>query len=130
LLFVGEAVRFDTLKMTNLRDGAAPTVTVQAQVFRCPAAARRCRPVPRHPGRRLCQLRHRGRHRRPELQGAVARWASDEQYAPRLPLGSKGVLEDKPVEVIGFLVRRCKVDGIAYTGASTCWPASMAPIAG
>jgi hypothetical protein len=45
-------------------------------------------------------------------------------------LGSKGVLEDKPVEVIGFLVRRCKVDGIAYTGASTCWPASMAPIAG
>ena len=44
-----------------------------------------------------------------------ARQGEREQYVPRLPLGSKGVLEDKPVEVIGFLVRRCKVDGIAYT---------------
>ncbi len=44
-----------------------------------------------------------------------ARQGEREQYVPRLPLGSKGVLEDKPVEVIGFLVRRCKVEGIAYT---------------
>jgi hypothetical protein len=38
----------------------------------------------------------------------------DEKYTPRLPLGSKGKLEDRPVEVIGFLVKQCKVDGIAY----------------
>jgi hypothetical protein len=115
LLFVGEAVRFDTLKMTNLRDGAAPTVTVQAQVFRCPVAVRRCRPVPATSW--------------PSAVPVAAPWSTPptgitrccrapgkerEQYVPRLPLGSKGVLEDKPVEVIGFLVRRCKVDGIAY----------------
>ena len=38
----------------------------------------------------------------------------DEQYQPRLALGSKGTLEGKPAEVIGFLVKQCKVDGIAY----------------
>jgi len=38
----------------------------------------------------------------------------DEKFTPRLPLGSKGRLEGKPVEVIGFLVKRCVVDGMAY----------------
>jgi hypothetical protein len=40
LLFVGEAVAFDSLKMNNLREGMPiPTHTVEAQVFRCPGCA-------------------------------------------------------------------------------------------
>jgi hypothetical protein len=38
----------------------------------------------------------------------------DEKFTPRLALGSKGTLEGKPVEVIGFLVKESRVDGIAY----------------
>ncbi|MGE5492207.1 MAG: DUF4178 domain-containing protein, partial [Actinomycetota bacterium] len=39
---------------------------------------------------------------------------SEDRYIPRLALGTKGVLEGKPVEVIGFLVKETKCDGIAY----------------
>jgi hypothetical protein len=64
---------------------------------------------------RLRQLRRGGRYRRPEPQIALESLGNrDEKYLPRLPLGSKGTLEGKPVEVIGFLVKQSKVDGIAY----------------
>ncbi|UCV18645.1 DUF4178 domain-containing protein [Ferribacterium limneticum] len=117
LLFVGEAVDFTSLKMANLRDGmAVPTKTVAARVFRCPACgspmAARSREI-LAVGCASC--------------GAVVDTADesykvlskslgmrDEKYTPRLPLGSKGRLEGKPVEVIGFLVKRCVVDGLAY----------------
>lgn len=117
LLFVGEAVRFDTLKMTNLRDGAAPTVTVQAQVFRCPGCGSPMQARSRDilaVGCASCGTVVDTADRNYKVLSR-ARQGEREQYVPRLPLGSKGVLEDKPVEVIGFLVRRCKVDGIAYT---------------
>ena len=117
LLFVGEAVRFDTLKMTNLRDGAAPTVTVQAQVFRCPGCGSPMQARSRDilaVGCASCGTVVDTADRNYKVLSR-ARQGEREQYVPRLPLGSKGVLEDKPVEVIGFLVRRCKVEGIAYT---------------
>jgi hypothetical protein len=63
----------------------------------------------------LRQLRRGGRYRRSEPQIALESLGNrDEKYLPRLPLGSKGTLEGKPVEVIGFLVKQSKVDGIAY----------------
>jgi len=117
LLFVGEAVDFRSLQMSNLRDGmAVATRTVEAQVFRCPSC-----------GSPMSA-------RSPEILavgcvscGAVVDTADrnhqilsrsldmrDDKYTPRLPLGSKGRLEDKPVEVIGFLVKESKVDGMAY----------------
>ena len=117
LLFVGEAVDFKSLKMANLRDGMAiPTKAVEARVFRCPSCgspmAARSKEI-LAVGCASC--------------GAVVDAADesywilskslgmrDEKYSPRLPLGSKGKLEGKPVEVIGFLVKRCVVDGLAY----------------
>ena len=117
LLFVGEAVDFKSLKMANLRDGMAiPTKAVEARVFRCPSCgspmAARSKEI-LAVGCASC--------------GAVVDAADesyrilskslgmrDEKYSPRLPLGSKGRLEGKPVEVIGFLVKRCVVDGLAY----------------
>ncbi|MBL8420575.1 MAG: DUF4178 domain-containing protein, partial [Dechloromonas sp.] len=117
LLFVGEAVAFASLKMGNLREGMPiPTHTVAAQVFRCPS----------------CGAPMQARSREILAVGCVscgavvdtadqnykllskALGARDEKYAPRIPLGSKGVLEGKPVEVIGFLVKESRVDGIAY----------------
>ena len=117
LFFVGEAVAFTSLKMANLRDGMAiPTKTIEARVFRCPSCgspmAARSKEI-LAVGCASC--------------GAVVDTADenykilskslgmrDEKYSPRLPLGSKGRLEGKPVEVIGFLVKRCVVDGLAY----------------
>ena len=117
LLFVGEAVDFSSLKMANLRDGMAiPTKAVEARVFRCPSCgspmAARSKDI-LAVGCASC--------------GAVVDAADesyrilskslgmrDEKYSPRLPLGSKGRLDGKPVEVIGFLVKRCVVDAIAY----------------
>jgi hypothetical protein len=38
------------------------------------------------------------------------------------PLGSKGTLEGKPVEVIGFLVKQSRSTASPTTGANICWP--------
>ncbi len=117
LLFVGEAVAFASLQLSNLRVGMPiPSHTVAAKVFRCPdcgapmqARSKEILAV----GCASC--------------GAVVDTADlnykllskalgnrDEKYSPRLPIGSKGLLEGKPVEVIGFLVKQSKVEGIAY----------------
>ena len=117
LLFVGEAVAFSSLQMSNLRQGMPiPTHTVQAQVFRCPG----------------CGAPMQARSKEILAVGCVSCGAvvdttnqnykllskalgeRDEKYVPRLPLGCKGTLEGKPVEVIGFLVKQSTVDGVAY----------------
>ena len=117
LFFVGEPVDFRSLKMSNLRDGMAiPTATVEAQVFRCPSCGAPLQARSKDilaVGCATCGAvidtadpNHR------VLTTALG--LRDEKYAPRIPLGSKGVLEGKPVEVIGFLVRQSKSEGIAY----------------
>ncbi|MFZ2266111.1 MAG: DUF4178 domain-containing protein [Azonexus sp.] len=117
LLFVGEAVDFRALNMSNLRDGrAVPERRVEARVFRCPACASPLSARSREilaVGCPAC--------------GAVVDTADDnyqllsralgqrdEETRPLLPLGSTGTLEGKPVEVIGFLVKQCQVDGVSY----------------
>ena len=117
LFFVGEAVEFKSLRMTNLRDGVAiPTATVAAQVFRCPSCGAPLQARSKDilaVGCATCGAvidtadpNHR------VLTAALG--MRDEKYTPRIPLGSKGTLEGKPVEVIGFLVKQSKSDGIAY----------------
>ncbi len=117
LLFVGEAVDFGSLKMANLRDGMAiPTKAVEARVFRCPSCgspmAARSREILAVGCASCGAVVDTADESLKILSKALGR--RDEQYAPRLPLGSKGRLDDKPVEVIGFLVKRCVVDGLAY----------------
>ncbi len=117
LMFIGEAVEFRSLRLSNLREGmAVPEKTVAAQVFRCPSC-----------GSPMAA-------RSPEILavgcvacGAVVDTADrnyqvlskalgnrDEKYVPRLALGSQGKLDGRPVEVIGFLVKQCRSDGILY----------------
>lgn len=117
LMFIGEAVEFRSLRLSNLREGmAVPEKSVAAQVFRCPSC-----------GSPMAA-------RSPEILavgcvacGAVVDTADrnyqvlskalgnrDEKYVPRLALGSKGKLDGRPVEVIGFLVKQCRSDGILY----------------
>lgn len=117
LLFVGEAVDFKSLKMNNLREGMAiPTATVEAQVFRCPACGAPLQARSKDilaVGCSTCGAVVDTADSNYKLLSA-ALGMRDEKYTPRIPLGSKGVLEGNPVEVIGFLVRQSKSDGIAY----------------
>ena len=120
LLFVGEAVEFKSLRLNNLREGAAvPEVSVQAQVFRCPSCGSPMQA--RSPdilavGCGSCGTVVDAADKNYKILSRVAR-ARNDIRVPRLPLGSKGTLEGKPVEVIGFLVRRTKIEGIAYDWA-------------
>lgn len=117
LLFVGEPVAFASLKMSNLRAGmAVPTATVEAQVFRCPSCGAPLQARSREilaVGCASCGAVVDTADRNYKLLSQAA-GLRDEKYTPRLALGSKGALEGKPVEVIGFLVRQTKVEGIAY----------------
>lgn len=117
LFFVGEAVDFKSLKMANLREGMAiPVATVEAKVFRCPSCGAPMQARSKDilaVGCASC-----GAVVDPNDLGAKllsrALGSRDEKYIPRIPLGSKGRLEGAPVEVIGFLVKQTKSDGIAY----------------
>jgi ribosomal protein L37AE/L43A len=117
LLFVGEAVNFKSLKMSNLRDGMAmPTTAVEARVFRCPSCgspmAARSKEILAVGCASCGAVVDTADESYKILSKSLG--ARDEKYSPRLPLGSKGRLEGAPVEVIGFLVKRCVVDGLAY----------------
>lgn len=117
LLYIGEAVDFKSLKMAGLREGmAVPSATVQAQVFRCPSCGA---PMSARSadilavGCGTCGAvvdTSDANHRVLTTALGMAR----DMVDPRLPLGSKGRLDGKPAEVIGFLVKRCKVEGIPY----------------
>ncbi len=117
LLFLGEPVVFDTLKMNNLRQGMAiPTATVQAQVFRCPSCgspmSARSKEILAVGCASCGAVVDTADANHKLLSKALSQ--RDERYSPRIPLGSKGTLEGKPVEVIGFLVKQTTIEGIAY----------------
>jgi hypothetical protein len=117
LLFVGEAVEFASLKLSNLREGLPlPTATIEAQVFRCPGcgspmSARSAEIL--SVGCSACGVVVDAADRNYRQLSAALEWR-EQKYVPRVPLGSKGVLDGKPVEVIGFLVKQARVDGISY----------------
>ncbi|WP_295006364.1 DUF4178 domain-containing protein [uncultured Dechloromonas sp.] len=117
LLFVGEAVEFKSLRMANLRDGMAqPAAAVPVQVFRCPACGAPMQARSKDivaVGCASCGtvVDTADRNYKVLSRGSAVREA---QYVPRLPLGSKGSLDGKPAEVIGFLVKRSVEAGISY----------------
>ncbi|MCX8086542.1 MAG: DUF4178 domain-containing protein [Rhodocyclaceae bacterium] len=114
LVFVGERVDFKRLDWRNLRE-RPPAPAVAARAFNCPNC-----------GAPL-QVKHA------DIVtvgctgcGALLDAASDEVKliaavsralaAPRLPLGSRGVLRGEALEVVGFMRRCMKAEGIDY-----CW---------
>ncbi len=117
LLFIGGPVEFKSLKMGNLRQGLPiPEHTVAAQVFRCPSCGSPMQARSKEilaVGCASCGAVVDTADTNYQLL-SKALGPRDEKFVPRLPVGSRGSLEGKPVEVIGFLVKECKVDGVAY----------------
>jgi hypothetical protein len=117
LMFIGEAVEFTSLRLANLRQGMGqPEKTVAAQVFRCPScgspmAARS--PEILAVGCVACGAVVDTADRNYQVL-SQALGSRDEKYEPMLALGSKGKLDGRPVEVIGFLVKQCVSAGIFY----------------
>jgi hypothetical protein len=103
--------------MSNLREGMPiPTHTVAAQVFRCPGCGAPMQARSREilaVGCASCGAVVDTADQNYKLL-SKALGARDDKYTPRLPLGSKGTLEGKPVEVIGFLVKESRADDVAY----------------
>ncbi|MBS1159026.1 MAG: hypothetical protein H6R15_1445 [Proteobacteria bacterium] len=116
LLFVGAAVDFKSLRMSNLRHGQAiPLPAVEARVFRCPACASPMAARSREilaVGCAACgTVVDSGDDNYRILSKALG--SRDEAYQARLALGSKGVLEGQAVEVIGFLVKQWQGEGVS-----------------
>ncbi len=117
LLFVGEPVDFKSLKMNNLREGMPlPTASVAARVFRCPSCGSPMQARGQDIVAAGCASCGAVVDTSDENYKLISKAMGqrDEKYKPRLPLGSKGTLEGKPVEVIGFLVKQTKIEGIEY----------------
>lgn len=117
LLFIGSPVSLKSLKLANLREGmAVPEINVQAQVFRCPSCgapmSARSKEILAVGCAACGTVVDTGSTNYQILSKALG--SRDEKYVPRIPLGSKGKLDGQAVEVIGFLVRETKADGIAY----------------
>ena len=124
LVFVGEQVRFDDLKLTRLREvmpaGWEPDAGVQAQAFQCPGC-----------GSSLT-IRAKG-HTETLACGTcgsiiditdpnfriLSKFKAKIKYQPLVPLGARGKLTGVEYEAIGYLRRRVTVEGVDYEWSET-----------
>ena len=124
LVFVGEQVRFDDLKLTRLREakpaGWEPDAGIQAQAFQCPGC-----------GSSLT-IRAKG-HTETLACGTcgsilditdpnfriLSKFKAKIKHEPLIPLGARGKLEDIEYEAIGYLRRRVTVEGVDYEWSET-----------
>lgn len=120
LLFTGVPIMFEALAMTNLRDptagGGIPEINVEAQVFRCPSCgsplSARSSEI-KSVGCAACGAVVDTSDKNYQLLSAALD-PNIARYEPRIAIGSKGKLEGKPVEVIGFMVKRTYSGGLSY----------------
>lgn len=118
LVFVGYPAKFDELKLTNLKDtaaaSAAQAATIKARAFNCPHCAT---PLTVHSGAIesiACASCGSIVGIDNENVKLLARAAQSLRIQPWLPLGSKGTLHGIEWEVIGFMRRSTRSDGIDY----------------
>lgn len=124
LVFIGEQVRFDDLKLTRLREimpaGWEIDASIQAQAFQCPGC-----------GSSLT-IRAQG-HTETLACGTcgsiiditdknfriLSTFKTQIKHEPPIPLGARGRLEDTEFEAIGYLRRCVTVEGLDYEWSET-----------
>ena len=118
LVFVGYPVKFDDLKLGNLKDrgaaSAAGPATIRANAFNCPHCAA---PLKVHSGAIesvACDSCGSIIGIENENVQILARAAQAMRVVPWLPLGSTGRLHDIDWEAIGFMRRSQRSGGVDY----------------
>ncbi|HEX6746685.1 MAG TPA: DUF4178 domain-containing protein [Longimicrobium sp.] len=113
LLFVGRAVTFDELGLTELRE--PEEVKAATQTLNCPNCAGTVivRAADRTVNVVCAHCRSVLDARTPALQ-LLQTYHSRLERTPKIPLGTAGTLDGQPWEVIGFQVRSIRVEGRDY----------------
>lgn len=118
LFYAGEQVAFETLRLTGLRDdktGAGPA-TAAAVAFKCPNCGA---PLEKHVqtteaiGCGSCGTVIDVTN--PQLAILSHLAVSAKKFVPSIPLGTRGKLDGAEFEVIGYMRREIKVEGVAYS---------------
>jgi hypothetical protein len=117
LLFIGEALEFDDLRLKNLRelDGAAgPSAKTAVSGLNCPSCgAPLTISAAGHSLSVVCaQCRSILDAKDPNLQ-VLQKFEAKETIKPVIPLGIRGTLDGAEYQVIGFQVRTTDADDIA-----------------
>ena len=115
MLFLGEAVAFDDLKLTNLRQLEAPEMQggVAASALTCPSCgAPLTISAAGHTLSVVCgNCRSILDAKDPNLQ-VLEKFEARQQYRPAIPLGTRGKLHGDEYEVIGFQIRTTDTDDL------------------
>ena len=124
LVFVGEQVRFDDLKLTRLREvmpaGWEPDAGIQAESFQCPGCG--------------SALTIRAKGQTDTLACGIcgsimditdpnfrilSKFKAKIKHEPLIPLGARGKLAGVEYEAIGYLRRCVTVEGVNYEWSET-----------
>ena len=119
LLFVGESVAFASLQWANLRHidraaelAAAPTV--EARAFNCPNCGAPLKIAHENIETIGCPSCAALLDPGDERVKLLAKAKEALSVKPLLPLGSKGTLRGEALEIIGFMRRSTRLEGVTY----------------
>lgn len=125
LLFIGQAVEYDDLKLKNVREFGTPAADQQvfdkqkpvlSRAFNCPncGAAMVMRAVG-HSLNVVCQSCNSILDAKDEGLQILGTFQCKMRFTPLVPLGSRGKLDGVDWECIGTQVRTTTADGVSYS---------------
>lgn len=114
LLFVGEQVRFDALELKNLRDTTVRGPALQVQSFACAQCGAPLLPKLPTSVVIVCGSCGSAHDLQDQRHPIVFRAELERSPRPRIPLGGRGKLRGQDYEVVGFMQREARLEGIDY----------------
>lgn len=115
LAFIGESVEFKSLAWNNLREGmSVAEPSVKARAFNCPACAAPLSVSHARIESVGCASCGAVLDTTNDTVALLARASLELKVEPLLPLGARGKLRGEDVEVIGFMRRRMRAEGVDY----------------
>jgi endogenous inhibitor of DNA gyrase (YacG/DUF329 family) len=119
LLFIGQAVEYDDLKLKNVRefgDAAGPGKAVLTRAFNCPhCGAAMVMHAVGHTLNVVCESCNSILDAKDESLQVLGRFENKMRFTPLVPLGSRGKMDGVDWEVIGTQVRTTTSEGISYS---------------
>lgn len=114
LLFVGEQVELAALRMTGLRDREAAAGKAKTKAFNCPSCAAPLEIHAKGTESVACGSCGSVIDAANDNHQILSRYNKKRTRDPVLALGSRGHLRGAEYDVVGFLCRQVKVDGVPY----------------